>query len=330
MYEVVKRDVPFVLAGSIRDDGPLLDTITDTVAAQKAYVPRARGRRRVPDARHRAALDRGRQPAAGPRADGLRRHDRVGSGQALEPRDDAGDRARRPTSGSSWSGWRRSSSVPRPGGERGGWWQGGLPLVLAAAVALHLPTLGGYFLGDDFAFDRLCRDDAGEVRFGESSSPTGRRASGAGPGASSSRSSPAATGFDFPPVGCECQARLPPHEPRVARAVALGDAPLVRARARRIGARGGSSPRSRRRCRRARRRSPAPSTGSPPLRSRRGGHRLLVAAPAPPLRRAAAPRPPSSVRLAFAVGSSRRRTSVVVTLLLRRSSRPRPRADGYP
>jgi lysine-ketoglutarate reductase/saccharopine dehydrogenase-like protein (TIGR00300 family) len=38
MYECVKRDVPFVLAGSIRDDGPLVDTITDVVEAQKAYV----------------------------------------------------------------------------------------------------------------------------------------------------------------------------------------------------------------------------------------------------------------------------------------------------
>jgi len=38
MYEAVKRGVPFVLAGSIRDDGPLRDTITDVVAAQKAYV----------------------------------------------------------------------------------------------------------------------------------------------------------------------------------------------------------------------------------------------------------------------------------------------------
>ena len=38
MYEAVKRGVPFVLAGSIRDDGPLKDTITDIVAAQKAYV----------------------------------------------------------------------------------------------------------------------------------------------------------------------------------------------------------------------------------------------------------------------------------------------------
>lgn len=38
MYEVVRRRVPFVLAGSIRDDGPLRDVITDTVAAQRAYA----------------------------------------------------------------------------------------------------------------------------------------------------------------------------------------------------------------------------------------------------------------------------------------------------
>ncbi len=43
MYEVVKRDVPFVLAGSIRDDGPLKDVITDVLAAQKAYVEALRG-----------------------------------------------------------------------------------------------------------------------------------------------------------------------------------------------------------------------------------------------------------------------------------------------
>jgi hypothetical protein len=36
MYECVRRGVPFVLAGSIRDDGPLPDVITDTVAAQDA------------------------------------------------------------------------------------------------------------------------------------------------------------------------------------------------------------------------------------------------------------------------------------------------------
>jgi lysine-ketoglutarate reductase/saccharopine dehydrogenase-like protein (TIGR00300 family) len=33
MYECIQRDVPFVLAGSIRDDGPLPDVITDAVAA---------------------------------------------------------------------------------------------------------------------------------------------------------------------------------------------------------------------------------------------------------------------------------------------------------
>jgi lysine-ketoglutarate reductase/saccharopine dehydrogenase-like protein (TIGR00300 family) len=36
MYECITHDVPFVLAGSIRDDGPLPDTITDIVAAQDA------------------------------------------------------------------------------------------------------------------------------------------------------------------------------------------------------------------------------------------------------------------------------------------------------
>ncbi len=38
MYEVVKRGIPFVLAGSIRDDGPLKDVITDIRDAQLAYV----------------------------------------------------------------------------------------------------------------------------------------------------------------------------------------------------------------------------------------------------------------------------------------------------
>ncbi len=34
MYECVKRPIPFVLAGSIRDDGPLPDVITDILVAQ--------------------------------------------------------------------------------------------------------------------------------------------------------------------------------------------------------------------------------------------------------------------------------------------------------
>jgi lysine-ketoglutarate reductase/saccharopine dehydrogenase-like protein (TIGR00300 family) len=37
LYECVKANVPFVLAGSLRDDGPLPDTITDMNQAQDAY-----------------------------------------------------------------------------------------------------------------------------------------------------------------------------------------------------------------------------------------------------------------------------------------------------
>jgi len=37
MYECVKRNVPFVLCGSIRDDGPIPDVITDVVEAQMKY-----------------------------------------------------------------------------------------------------------------------------------------------------------------------------------------------------------------------------------------------------------------------------------------------------
>jgi lysine-ketoglutarate reductase/saccharopine dehydrogenase-like protein (TIGR00300 family) len=43
MYECVKADVPFVLAGSLRDDGPLPDTITDMNQAQDAYAAHLRG-----------------------------------------------------------------------------------------------------------------------------------------------------------------------------------------------------------------------------------------------------------------------------------------------
>ncbi len=38
MYELVKARVPYALAGSIRDDGPLPDTICDMIEAQKRYA----------------------------------------------------------------------------------------------------------------------------------------------------------------------------------------------------------------------------------------------------------------------------------------------------
>jgi lysine-ketoglutarate reductase/saccharopine dehydrogenase-like protein (TIGR00300 family) len=43
LYECVKNHVPFVLAGSLRDDGPLPDTITDMNAAQDAYAEQLKG-----------------------------------------------------------------------------------------------------------------------------------------------------------------------------------------------------------------------------------------------------------------------------------------------
>ena len=38
IFELVQRRVPFVLAGSIRDDGPLCDVVTDVVEAQRQYA----------------------------------------------------------------------------------------------------------------------------------------------------------------------------------------------------------------------------------------------------------------------------------------------------
>ena len=43
MFECVKAGVPFALAGSIRDDGPIPDTEMDLVRAQKAYGELVRG-----------------------------------------------------------------------------------------------------------------------------------------------------------------------------------------------------------------------------------------------------------------------------------------------
>ena len=43
LYECVKAGVPFVLAGSLRDDGPLPETITDMNTAQDVYAAHLRG-----------------------------------------------------------------------------------------------------------------------------------------------------------------------------------------------------------------------------------------------------------------------------------------------
>jgi lysine-ketoglutarate reductase/saccharopine dehydrogenase-like protein (TIGR00300 family) len=43
MCALVQQGVPFVLAGSIRDDGPLVDVIPDVLKAQEAYVEALEG-----------------------------------------------------------------------------------------------------------------------------------------------------------------------------------------------------------------------------------------------------------------------------------------------
>ena len=43
MFECIKRDVDYVLAGSIRDDGPLPDTVMDLVEAQDRYTEALQG-----------------------------------------------------------------------------------------------------------------------------------------------------------------------------------------------------------------------------------------------------------------------------------------------
>lgn len=47
MYECIKNNIPFVLAGSIRDDGPLPDVITDVVEAQRKYKQVIKGAKMV-------------------------------------------------------------------------------------------------------------------------------------------------------------------------------------------------------------------------------------------------------------------------------------------
>ena len=43
MYECVRHGIDFLLAGSIRDDGPLPDVVTDVLEAQKLMRDKLRG-----------------------------------------------------------------------------------------------------------------------------------------------------------------------------------------------------------------------------------------------------------------------------------------------
>ena len=154
MYEAVQQGIPFVLAGSIRDDGPLRDIDHRRRRAQKAYVEALEGAGvclMLASALHSIAV--GNLLPARVRTVCVDMTESVPV-KLVEPRHHAGDRPRdrrRVLPRAAGGGVLR---VPRAVGRRT-WGPGGLPFVLLAAVGLHLPTLRGYFLGDDFAFVRL-------------------------------------------------------------------------------------------------------------------------------------------------------------------------------
>jgi lysine-ketoglutarate reductase/saccharopine dehydrogenase-like protein (TIGR00300 family) len=47
MYECITNDISYVLAGSVRDDGPIPDVITDVVEAQREYKKVIKGTKMV-------------------------------------------------------------------------------------------------------------------------------------------------------------------------------------------------------------------------------------------------------------------------------------------
>ena len=66
MYECVRRGVPFVLGGSVRDDGPLPDTMADVVEAADAMRAHRSRRHRCADAGVDVARDRDRATCCRP------------------------------------------------------------------------------------------------------------------------------------------------------------------------------------------------------------------------------------------------------------------------
>ena len=65
MHAMVQAGKPFVLVGSVRDDGPLPDVYTDVIEGQRAMRGRAAGRRLRDHGGDDAALDRDREHPAG-------------------------------------------------------------------------------------------------------------------------------------------------------------------------------------------------------------------------------------------------------------------------
>ena len=94
MYECVKRGIRTVLAGSIRDDGPLVDVVTDCVGAQRQYIEGPGGGHGGRDAGIDAAQHCRRQRPEEQRQDRMRGYQRGHSAQAGQSRKQAGHRNR--------------------------------------------------------------------------------------------------------------------------------------------------------------------------------------------------------------------------------------------
>ena len=93
MYECVKAGVDVVLAGSIRDDGPLPEVISDTLVAQDRMRQAIRRCRVCALDCDGASLDRDGQPLAGVGEGGLCRYQSGDGDEALRPRDIPDDRS---------------------------------------------------------------------------------------------------------------------------------------------------------------------------------------------------------------------------------------------
>ena len=114
MHALVRADKPFVLVGSVRDDGPLPDVYTDVVEGQRAMRGPARRRRLRDHGGDDAALDRDRQHHAGDHPARLRRHQPGNGDQAVRPRLRRKPLAWSPTSACSSNSSPWNSSRPSP------------------------------------------------------------------------------------------------------------------------------------------------------------------------------------------------------------------------
>ena len=94
MYEAFAKKIPVVLAGSIRDDGPLPDVITDAIAAQARDAGLHSRDRHGAHGVHALALDRRRQSVARELQSHQRRYQSRERHEAHRSRHDAYARAR--------------------------------------------------------------------------------------------------------------------------------------------------------------------------------------------------------------------------------------------